>query len=879
MSQSSRSNLCSWRIAKLLLPYLVLVVIHLLSGMEMEQPLILADEVGYLGNARYLSGTAHLPNMQKSQFYHFGYSLMLLPAFWLFTDPISVYKAAIAINALLVSALYFPLFFILESFLDVPRSAARWIAFTCCLYPSLILYSSFAWSENAFIPFYAFVTALFGTVLVSRSSRNALVFGFFAGFLYTIHPRALPILAIVVAYLLLLALLNVVPKRQVLLSAAMMGVVFLITRSVNGHLRTVGWSGGGEIFFNKLPGRLLPGSDFPQLMERAFGQALYLSQASHGLFLVGLAAVVWLILKSTASTSLPRVIASPRTGVPIFVLITASGVFIASCTSKLFSVHGSSGLRGADFIHGRYNEAFAVLLIAFALAEYCRSRLPNRQLILAVLGVAVMTFCLTAVVAIEVEDAQRRHDPSVPAESLEDNISPSNVDVVAVPGVFPLVGLFGGLNLYAMSLATMGSFLMITIAMRFTKRGGMALLMALFAVFAIYNHRHYLLPANAAARPRLTFASHLSRVGPICAISYDAAHHEPEVFFSAQYLLPQTVFNRFDSSNHEIPKSEAVISANKWIQARRLSARFVVSSGWDNALWLLPGEMQSRLPAASYEDVTLGTEPQFGFQEAGFHLPEQFQDAPGRWTDGAAALKVKLDPENHPQLLEIETIAPGREGVQLQVLANRIELWHENIPPAQWVKTFRLGEVPMDDELLIELISDKAPGDRRLGVMVRGIRLSRSARDYEGVTLGADYRRGFEESGFHLPEQIEGVPGRWTDGAATLRVLLDRRKLPKLLELETMAPGRDGAQIRVLANGVELWHQKISPDPLSKTFSLEQVPMTDELLIELKSDTFTPAQKDPQSRDERRLGVAVRGIRLTARESFESRNGNGSEAQ
>ena len=101
----------------------------------------------------------------------------------------------------------------------------------------------------------------------------------------------------------------------------------------------------------------------------------------------------------------------------------------------------------------------------------------------------------------------------------------------------------------------------------------------------------------------------------------------------------------------------------------------------------------------------------------------------------------------------------------------------------------RLGEVPMNDELLIELISDKAPGDRRLGVMVRGIRLSRSARDFEGVTLGADYRRGFEESGFHLPEQIEGVPGRWTDGAATLRVLLDRLKLPKQLELETMADG------------------------------------------------------------------------------------------
>ena len=81
MSASGQSTRHSRRIGIFLLPYLLLVVIHLVSGMPMEQPLILADEVGYLGNARYLSGMAHLPNMQKSQFYHFGYSLFLLPAF------------------------------------------------------------------------------------------------------------------------------------------------------------------------------------------------------------------------------------------------------------------------------------------------------------------------------------------------------------------------------------------------------------------------------------------------------------------------------------------------------------------------------------------------------------------------------------------------------------------------------------------------------------------------------------------------------------------------------------------------------------------------------------------------------------------------------
>ncbi len=141
-------------------------------------------------------------------------------------------------------------------------------------------------------------------------------------------------------------------------------------------------------------------------------------------------------------------------------------------------------------------------------------------------------------------------------------------------------------------------------------------------------------------------------------------------------------------------------------------------------LWLLPGEMQSRLPAVSYEGVILGAEPKFGVQEAGFHLPESFLGAPGRWTNGFAALKVRLDPENPPKMLEIETIVPGRDGALLQVLANRVELWNEPIPSVPWSKTFKLDPVPLDDELLIELKSDTSEGKRRLGVVVRGIRLT-----------------------------------------------------------------------------------------------------------------------------------------------------------
>jgi hypothetical protein len=238
-------------------------------------------------------------------------------------------------------------------------------------------------------------------------------------------------------------------------------------------------------------------------------------------------------------------------------------------------------------------------------------------------------------------------------------------------------------------------------------------------------------------------------------------------------------------------------------------------------------------------------------------------------------LKVRFDPENPPKRLEIETIVPGRDGARLQLLANRVELWHESIPSVPWSRTFQLDPVPMSDQLLIELKSDTSPGKRRLGVVVRGIRLTahddRDAGAYEGLTLGVELRSGFQESGFYSSEQIEGAPGRWTNGAATLKIPIDPKDPPRLLRIETIAPGREVAQLQVLANGLELWNEPVSADPWSKTFRLEQVPMNDVLRIELRSDTFSPAEEYPESPDMRRLGVAVRGIHLTAHDSFDGR--------
>ena len=162
----------------LLAPYVLLVLIHLFGGLQMQQPVVFADELGYLGNARYLAGAAHLPDLSGAAFYHFGYSIFLIPAFLLFSDPVQVYRAIMVINAFLISSLYFSLFYILHTVLGKEKKVSIVISFVTCLYPAFLLQSNIAWAENAFIPFYGLTIAGVGILLNHKSYPAAVLFGF-----------------------------------------------------------------------------------------------------------------------------------------------------------------------------------------------------------------------------------------------------------------------------------------------------------------------------------------------------------------------------------------------------------------------------------------------------------------------------------------------------------------------------------------------------------------------------------------------------------------------------------------------------------------------------------------------------------------------------
>ena len=859
--------------------YAALVAIHLLSGLVAQQPRVLADELGYLGNARFIAGVAHLPDMGGTQLYHFGYSLFLLPAFWFFADPVSTYKAALAINALLASSLIFPLTFALTVLGRVSGRTSVWIAFACCLYPPLVFHSSIAWSENAYIPLYAIAMVLFGRFLGSRRGRDAILFGLATGFLYTVHPRGVPVIVGVTAYLVLLVCIRSISVRQLTWCMTAMSAVAVPTRIMLSHLKTLGWGSGGEALLGKLAGRMVPDGDVVAMAERMAGQLLYLIQASNGLVALGLLSAIGFIVRRLSETPLRRTVAEPAVGTLILTLLTSAGVFLASCASKLYSLHGPQGLRAENLIYGRYNEPVGVILIAVAIAWLCRNRSRATALGWRSAAVVAITLILTWVVVVEIDDAIARDAATRPGESVIEGIRPADIQATSIPGIYPQIILVGGLNLIAVSTLAMACFVVIVITIRRSHRIGLALVIAIFSTVAVANHRLYLTPAVARASSRLAFVSQVGSIGPIEAVSYDSATHQRAFYGALQYLMPNTVFTRFDSQDNQVPTNEAVISGNDWYQARELGARFFVSaSHCDNALWLMPGELMRGVERWAPEGDILGLEPVIGVRASGLGQPEISAARLGRWTNGAATISVHVDEDRPPLMLGIDIAETGRDTTGIELQTNGVPLSDRPDPWTGGAATFSLARVPMADRLTIEIFSDtrqethqfrSSPRRRDLGVFVRNLRLdSREAlaeAATAGLLLGASQVLGYPESGFYGAERHGDSAARWTNGAASLRIPMHRTHRPGRLEVATVVPGRDWTNLRVRANGVVVWDGSVASGPWSRSFELTGVALGDELLVELLSETFCPAEMIDGSTDRRTLGVKVLSIRLLPR--------------
>ena len=356
--------------------WILQVGIRLVLAIYQRVPILIPDESGYLLAARLLTGGA-AGNLSGRTFYQAGYPLLISPAFWLSSDPATVYRLVILINSL-VGASIFALAYIALRRLDLPRGQAYLLATVTALLPSQIYYGQFAMTD-AVLP-----VAVLGWLLLVHAwiASGRLGYGvaasLVAAYTYCVHARG-EVIVLVHAGLLAAALWRRwARRRDIAVIANVLVAGSAGAWALNGWVRSQIYPGGVQAHGEWLMNRLTSLDGLGWTLGLAAGKIWYLIVSTWGVAGVGLAAVGILAVRRR----------TPDATRATAYLTLAAVAGIALATSAATADEGTV----ANFAYGRYLSCLApVLFLAGAVFATRCTRRTAVWALLATAGLALVT--------------------------------------------------------------------------------------------------------------------------------------------------------------------------------------------------------------------------------------------------------------------------------------------------------------------------------------------------------------------------------------------------------------------------------------------------------------------------------------------------------
>jgi hypothetical protein len=285
-------------------------------------PLATPDESAYLIAARVLAGGV-TANFSYSTLYPAGYPLLLTPVFWFTSNPVTVYRAVLMINAA-IGAAVMPLGYLACRRLRLERPAAFAVAMVTALVPAASFYSQYAMTDAIYpVIVLAWLLATHSW-LTARSVRGqyaaAIGSALLAGYAYAVHSRGAVMVAGYVVVGVLVAWRRLVPRRTVLAAGAALclplGAGWLLDR----YLSSIMYPSGPRTLAGEALIRMQSVHGVIFVLEMAAGQLWRFVLDGWGVAALGLAAAVAVIFRRGARDEV-RIMAGLATGVT---LVTAA---------------------------------------------------------------------------------------------------------------------------------------------------------------------------------------------------------------------------------------------------------------------------------------------------------------------------------------------------------------------------------------------------------------------------------------------------------------------------------------------------------------------------------------------------------------------------
>ena len=540
----------------------VLFLFRLVLSLLRTGPVLVADEIGYLTNARVIDGGI-AGQLEQAPFYRGGYSLLIAPLLELGSSPSFQYHLVLVLNAALAASVFPLLYLLLTRFAGVRPELAIWAALAGAVYPALTVLSQVAMSENALFPLVCLWLLAFGGLLAERAEGRgdfawAAALGAATGALWAVHNRMIVAVVVALAGMVWLTVRRRLRPAALVLGVAVIALAFYGVHLLDNWLIDDNYAGSAPDELSERMDEIFQFGGLRTVVANLVGQTWYLLVATFGLAAVAVAEF-------------------RRRRAPLLGVLLALTALLLAISAAAFPERSRPDM----LIYGRYAEVVAPALIAFGLAalpqvwlSFEANSAPKLNHTLRGLAWPLAGFgVLTALVVVI------RATASDPDAANRWNIS-------ALP--FITVQLGPAILIGAALVALAGAWAL-TRATAFGPKVTGTAAVALFFAVAAYGAWNPVRSSERAVYPagwESPQAAVENAGSP--TVAYDLDHYDTIGLYVTQWFLPDTPTVLFEGSRED-PPSRLLISSESWDEDHPAAPARLLwrDSGRDQALWQL----------------------------------------------------------------------------------------------------------------------------------------------------------------------------------------------------------------------------------------------------------------------------------------------------
>jgi hypothetical protein len=516
-----------------------LFALRLLLSLVRSGPLVVADEIGYLTNARVITGGL-AGQLHQAPFYRGGYSLVIAPVVGLFSDPKLAYHLVLVLNALLAASLFPLLYLLLSRGLRVAPRTAIWAAFAAALYPALTILSQAALSENALFPLVCIWLLALAGLLSARGRRAELLwssgFALAAGGMWVVHYRMSGAVAITVVVLLWLGLRRRLAPAAVIAGLLVIAAAIWGTSVLDHFLVDHNYGAVAENEASERLDDLATAGGAGNALLNLIGQSWYLLVSTFGLVAIVIADT-WSRFRGRTPSQETEGAGEGPSAIVLALLTLAALLLLTSAAAF------PERIRPDMLIYGRYVEIVTPPLVAIGLWLVATRKDPRRA-VAPLVAIGVFTVAVAAIRALHVD----------PGEASRWNVS-------ALPFVTGELG--PGILIGAGVLAALGAWGLLR-ATEVRAWGPPALAAAMFLAIVAYGAWNPVVTSQRGAYPAgWTSPEPVAAEHEITSLSYDLPDYDALGLYATQWFLPDTEMRLLHAGDGP-PFTRYVLASHSW---------------------------------------------------------------------------------------------------------------------------------------------------------------------------------------------------------------------------------------------------------------------------------------------------------------------------